>query len=540
MKKEFKIFLTFFFLYSFFIQWLGWNEESRFSLTKAITDERMFEIDNFYNQTGDRSYYSGHYFSDKDPGLSFLAAPIYKIWEFVYRFFPEQFKQKYAGDQNYVINVINKVSIYTPKDPGFFIFTSMILVTVFTSCVFSALSTVLIYKISRIFLENEKRRLLLTATYGLGTLTFPAALTFMGHATATFFTFLAFYLLFKMKHEKKYDNKCFVLSGLLVGLGIITEDIVALVGVALYLYSYTINRRKTVFFLTGLLISLLPLFLYNFSIFNTPFDSTRAYIDRNIYVSAYPSESNSTSSEKILKSAIFPYEEVERILRHLHFITSPPNLYVVLKLLIDPYRGLLFYCPVLSLSFIGLFYMYKEYKIESLLILLTFVSFLILLSMRTNWWGGYGFGNRYLQPTIPLLIIPLIYTFKKADIRLILILILISIFLNFLGLQTPEDYVSDIHTMAMKKEYLDKQNTLESFPNPLLNYYLPLFLKYGPRSKIFENLSNGYLSIDIRTFLLSKEANFPFSNFYLPFLCLIPLLIICLLIWKSEIICLKK
>jgi len=536
MKREFKIFLTFFLIYLFFIQWYGWNEESQFSLTKAISDEGRFEIDSFYNRTGDRALYNNHYYSDKDPGLSFLSVPIYSSWKFIYSLFPQEQKQ----NNQYVEVLINNVTIYSPKDPGFFTFNSMILVTILTSCIFSALTVVLIYKISKSFSKNEKHRLLLTITYGLGTLAFPISLNFMGHATATFFSFLSFYLLFKVKHGKNHDVNLFVLSGLFAGIGIITEDIVALIAFFLFTYSYTIDRKKTAFFVLGLFIGLLPLLFYNFSIFNTPFDLTRAYIDRSIYISAYPYENVTASSEKILKNAIFPSDEIGRILRHFHFVTSPPNLYVILRLLIDPFRGILFYCPVLFLSFIGMFYMHKEYRTESLLILCIFISFLIVLSMRTSWWGGYGFGNRYLFSVIPFLVIPIIYAFKKANFKLILILVLISIFVNFLGLQNPEDYISDIHTMAMKKEYLEKLNTLEPFPNPLQSYYLPLFLKYGPRSRIFESISNGQYSIDIRVFPLSKESNFPFDDFYIPFLCLVPLLIICLLIWKSDLIWPKK
>jgi len=76
-RFEVKIFLTLFLLYSFFIYWATWNEDTRFFLTRAIVDENRFEIDTWYNQTGDRAFYDGHYYSDKDPGLSYLASPVY-------------------------------------------------------------------------------------------------------------------------------------------------------------------------------------------------------------------------------------------------------------------------------------------------------------------------------------------------------------------------------------------------------------------------------------------------------------------------------
>ena len=75
-KTEIKIFITFFLIYSFFIHWPGMNENSRFFLTRAIVDEGRFEIESFYNQTADRSYYNGHCYSDKEPGLSFFTVPL--------------------------------------------------------------------------------------------------------------------------------------------------------------------------------------------------------------------------------------------------------------------------------------------------------------------------------------------------------------------------------------------------------------------------------------------------------------------------------
>jgi hypothetical protein len=93
IKKEIKIFLAFFFLYSLFIQWYGWNEQSHLILTRAITEEKSFRIDSFYNLTGDRSIFKGHYYSDKDPGMAILSQPIYSLWVKIYQLLPSDIKQ---------------------------------------------------------------------------------------------------------------------------------------------------------------------------------------------------------------------------------------------------------------------------------------------------------------------------------------------------------------------------------------------------------------------------------------------------------------
>jgi len=150
-----KLFITFLITSIFFVSWYGWNEESNFALTKAIVEENRFEIDSYANQTGDRAIYGNHFYSDKDPGLAFLTTPIYAGWKFLYNFFPESFKEKYKGKEGYIGEVLNKASVIAVVDRGFFTFTSMILVTFFTSSIFTALTSLLVFKISGFFLEEN-------------------------------------------------------------------------------------------------------------------------------------------------------------------------------------------------------------------------------------------------------------------------------------------------------------------------------------------------------------------------------------------------
>jgi hypothetical protein len=60
-------------------------------------------------------------------------------------------------------------------------------------------------------------------------------------------------------------------------------------------------------------------------------------------------------------------------------------------------------------------------------------------------------------------------------------LLFILVFINILGLQVWEDGVN-------KETYVEKMRNWQSLGNPILDRYLPLFLKNGPRSRIFESL----------------------------------------------------
>jgi hypothetical protein len=534
-KRDVKLFITFFFVYAFFTQWYGWNEQSHFSLTRAIVEEKRFEIDSFANQTGDRSFFNNHYYTDKTPGLSLLSTSIYYVWHSVYHnLFPKEFIEKNSGDDSFVSESIGDVYLITYVNPGFFIFTSMILLTIFTSSLFASLTALLIYKISKYLVSNERYSILITIAYAFGTITFVSSLHFMSHATGTFFAFLSFFLLFKSKMEKLKTRKFFFLAGIFIGLAVVLEYSIVLISVILLAYAFTIDKNKSLLFFLALLIGIAPLFLYNFLIFGNPLDFAVSHIDRQIYRTAYPETriffSSEDYQEKIMKSSFFPAED---LLKHFH-LGSNPNFYIILRLLFYPYRGLFFYSPVLFLSLFGMMLMWKEYKKEVILILSVLILFLWFLSMRDNWWGGYFFGNRYLIPTIPFLTLPLIHALKRLGLKLFLPVVLLSIFFNSLGLQPAEDMMYDWNNMRPKHQ--EEINSLKILYNPLLTHYLPSFLTKGPRSWVFENLVNGQVSIDIRVNPISKGTNFPFSGFYVPFLCLIPVFLILILIWKKEII----
>jgi hypothetical protein len=268
-----------------------------------------------------------------------------------------------------------------------------------------------------------------------------------------------------------------------------------------------------------------------------------SHIDRQIYYNANPETGLFFVSENIKPQKNFIelsfFAPIENLLKHFHLIPNI-NPYVIIRLMFYPYRGLLFFSPILFLSIIGIIFMVKEYRAEIILILSILFLFLCFLSMRSNWWGGYSFGNRHLLPVVPFLTLPMIYLFNRIGLKFILPLIFLSIFINSLGLQPAEDLMYDWNNMLVKTEYSEKINSFQVILNPLLSHYLPNFLINGPRSWIFENLVNRYISIDIRVFPISKGYNFPFSGFYVPFLCLIPVFLIIMLIWREEIICRVK
>ncbi|HXG58559.1 MAG TPA: hypothetical protein VNL91_06025, partial [Thermoanaerobaculia bacterium] len=73
------LFLLTFLVYGYFYAGAGWNQNAQFDLTRAIVEQKRFAIDDFASNTGDISRHGGHVYSNKPPGLSFLAAAPYAL-----------------------------------------------------------------------------------------------------------------------------------------------------------------------------------------------------------------------------------------------------------------------------------------------------------------------------------------------------------------------------------------------------------------------------------------------------------------------------
>jgi hypothetical protein len=63
------------FSFLYFYEGGGWNQNSRFDLLRAIVEQHTLRIDDYHENTQDKAHFQGHYYSDKAPGLVFLAVP---------------------------------------------------------------------------------------------------------------------------------------------------------------------------------------------------------------------------------------------------------------------------------------------------------------------------------------------------------------------------------------------------------------------------------------------------------------------------------
>ena len=74
-KAAFLVGAVAFLSFIYFYEGGGWNQNSRFDLLRAIVERHTLQIDAYHENTQDKAHFNGHYYSDKAPGLVFLAVP---------------------------------------------------------------------------------------------------------------------------------------------------------------------------------------------------------------------------------------------------------------------------------------------------------------------------------------------------------------------------------------------------------------------------------------------------------------------------------
>jgi hypothetical protein len=118
---------------------------------------------------------------------------------------------------------------------------------------------------------------------------------------------------------------------------------------------------------------------------------------------------------------------------------STPILKGILGVLISPSRGLFIYSPVFIFSFFGMILVWKQkreliFKYFSVVVL----AIIIIQAKWYDWWGGWTFGCRALNDTVPFLVLFIVPAFgylktKRRLFIIFVITIVISFFIQIIG-----------------------------------------------------------------------------------------------------------
>jgi hypothetical protein len=370
--------------YGYFFAGGGWNQNSQFDLTRAIVERRTLQIDAYVANTGDVSAYAGHFYSNKSPGTSFLAAIPYALC--------------YAIEKPLGIDV---------DDPMVLTLNSYL--CTFAVCgLLGALIALLLYRYARSQSPDGQRTTddgrrngpvwsaTIALTIALGTQLFPYSTTLMAQVPSGALMFLAFLCARNRPLSAGVFGGLAALSNYLCvpALGVI-----ALMGVA----RASRRRRAAVLLGIGAAPPLLSLAIY-----------------QKICCGGFLTTPISTMDRRFV---------VPRALFGIFRLPDPGAAYGVT---ISSYRGLFYFAPVLIMAIGGLIVWWRSRREMAqmgaiLLIAAIFFGFNVTFN---GWEGGFGIGARYLVPLIPLLGLAMLKV--RGLLRpLTVALALLSAFLNF-------------------------------------------------------------------------------------------------------------
>ena len=430
------IFLILLACYAYFLpRWADWNQNSRFDLVRAIVEKGTLAIDDYAANTGDHATVGGHIYSDKAPGLSFAAVPIYSMVNRLMHIpAVDDIIQRLAGSPAFA-ETLNPEGSGLLRDKVHAAL-GLTIVTFFLVMLPSALLGVLLYAFLGHLGFSRPVRVTTPLIYGLATIAFPYSGAFYAHQFTAVLLFGAFYLAFLMRHRRLGSGTISVV-GFLLAYSVISEYPTVLIAGAIAIYTLiTVPDRRWI--LGAVLAGLPPLLmlgLYNTAIFGTPFKLG------------------------------YEYSTLWAETHKVGFLSlSFPTLEALWGITFGSYRGLYFLSPILLLTWPGLLYFWKarERRAESILCGWAVVSFMLFNTSSVMWQGGFSIGPRYLVPILPFAAVALAFGLERAFRQrwsqvLMLILALWSfglVWIETISGQAFPDYTS----------------------NPLINYSVPRFI----------------------------------------------------------------
>lgn len=357
-----------------FPRWADWSQNSRLNLTLAIVDDGSLAIDRFGDNTGDYALFEGRRYSDKAPGPSFLAVPVYAAVRPLLQSAPVQALFARLSQSSALGPTLNAAGTGLLTDKVYY-FVVLYLCTLAVSVIPSAVLGVLLYRFLRYLDVSAAWGAAVVLIYGLATSAFPYSGAFFSHQLTAFLLFGAFVLGYEMKHGWRSPRWVFT-AGLMLGWAVISEYPTALIAGAVFVYLVLALPDKR--WLGGLVLAGLPpgllLMAYNWAIFRTPLPVGYRY-------SALYTDIHSQG----LISLTYPHADA------LWGITF------------GAMRGLFYVSPVLLLAAAGFWAWWhrRQVRAEWAVCAWATVSFFLFNGSSVMWQGGFSIGPRYLVPMLP-------------------------------------------------------------------------------------------------------------------------------------------
>jgi hypothetical protein len=347
--------------YATMIQSFSWNQTSHYDLIRSLDRDRT-TIDQYQENTGDKAYYRGHWYSARAPGLALFALPFYDALKGLDAEAVARSSQAQRGEDE----MVYFIGLWANVLPGL----------------------VLLLLVGWLAEGLEPGYGAATAViFGLGTLALPLSTLLFSHIFTTCLGFAAFALL--VRERAGPPNPWYLgVAGLLLGYAGASEY--PLFFTALVLGLYLISRRDSLTprgvltrsgaYVLGGLIGIVPLLLYNHYAFHSW---------THLAYSSIPRQQKG------------------------FFGIGLPSLPVLATLLLDS-RGLLTISPVLGMGGVGTWLLYRRrMRAEALTIAGVCILYIGYNAGYYLPFGGGFMGPRFLMTVLPFLALPIGLALKR-------------------------------------------------------------------------------------------------------------------------------
>jgi hypothetical protein len=375
-KRALLIGTVIFISYAYFYQGGGWNQNSRFDMVRAIVEQGTLRIDAYHENTQDKAFANGHWYSDKAPGLALLAAPIAEAVRPLLRA---------AG--------VDPASVRGSGAISYFI-------TVLAVALPMAAACACLFLIGLRLSGDVSAAAFASVSLGLATPIWAYSTLFWGHALAGACLLFGFAGALKLRYLKESDLFWGLMVGICAGWATVAEypaapasAIIATLALTMVWRDGSRRRWRTA---TGLAIGagtcIAVLLIYQVVVFGSAFHPSYSY---------YPAGS-------------FPW------MKRGYMGLTYPRIDVALKLLFGCRRGLLFVAPVVFAAPFGLRWMWKQPNNRAVTAAIAAVPtyYFLFNASFVAWAGGWSYGPRYLAAGLPILCIGLTSAWSNARPRL--------------------------------------------------------------------------------------------------------------------------
>jgi hypothetical protein len=349
--------------YATIMQSFSWNQTSHYDLIRSLNQDKT-TIDQYQENTGDKAYYKGHWYSARAPGLALFSLPFYDALNLAGA---ESWTDRHVAPPNHPGDeMIYLIGLWADVLPGLIMLLLVWGLAARVEPGYGAATAVIL---------------------GLGTMALPLSTLLFSHVFCACLGFAAFVLMWR-EREGPPNPWYLGVAGLLIGYAGSSEYPMFFAAIVLGLY--LISRRDSLTargvlsragpYVLGGLIGIVPLALYNHYAFHSWTHLAYSNIPRQ---------------------------------QQGFFGIDLPSLRVLATLLLDS-RGLLTISPVLIMGAIGTRLLYKRGKrAEALAIGGICLCYVGYNSGYYLPFGGGFMGPRFLMTLLPFLALPIGMALKR-------------------------------------------------------------------------------------------------------------------------------